>query len=196
MQVFNTGKKRQADPNTVAIATMKIRRVQRLYHDDFGQHSLQHITRSEKGSENVPWWLFGNHLGIPFIYKKRLKKYWELRKWCAPLFLFFRYASRFFSATFVQMNFSRRKGIRKCSLMALWKAPGHTFHSKKSFDKILRTQERTHLINNKNVAIGQFISQFFACDFPNRNDKMRQFHSLYTGCGWFPKKKNWHELAT
>ena len=52
----------------------------------------------------------------------RLKNYWELQKWCALQFLLFWNASRFFSASFVQMKTSLPEGIRNCSLMVLRKA--------------------------------------------------------------------------
>ena len=66
----------------------------------------------EKGSGNFRWWLFGNHLGIPSTWKNWLTKYWELRKWWAPLFLLCGVLSRFFSAKFVQLTFLYEKGSK------------------------------------------------------------------------------------
>ena len=109
-----------------------------LFQRNFCSNGYISTKRDQKG-------FFNGFLESAWIYvsfkKNRLSKFFELQKWCAPLFLLFRKPSHFFSATFVRINFSLRKGIRKCSLMALWKPLGYTFHLNKLLEKILRTPE-------------------------------------------------------
>ncbi len=78
-----------------------------------------------KGSREIAW------IYLSFE-TNRLKKYWELQKWCAPQFWPFWNPSHFFSASFVQMKISLRRGIRKCSSKALWKVLGYSFHLKQT----------------------------------------------------------------
>ena len=62
----------------------------------------------------------------------RFEKYGELQKWCAPHFWLPRKRSRFFSATFLRINFSQRKVKIKCSLIVLWKLLRNIYHLKQT----------------------------------------------------------------
>ncbi len=103
----------------------------------------------------------------------RLKKPWEFQKWCAPQFWPFWNPSHIFSASFVQMKISLRRGIRNCSLRALWRVLGYTFHLNKPFKKILRTPDMVRpsflgLSRNKPLFQRKFFSNGF---FPKKRDQ-------------------------
>ena len=85
-----------------------------------------------KGSANVRWWLYGNRWDIPFIWKIPIEKTLRTPEVVRTSIMAFSKNVPFFSASFVQMKYSLRKGIRKCSLKARWKALGYTFPLKET----------------------------------------------------------------
>ncbi len=77
----------------------------------------------------------------------RLKKNWEVQKWCAPHFWVFRKTSHFFSASSVQMKVSLWKGIRNCSLMALGMPLESTFLLKQTAWKFIENSRNGTPLN-------------------------------------------------